>query len=635
MSTKIAYYIRTSTKSQISSIDNQPEYFTNYIQYLKEEGLPHDFEVVEVYIDWGETGTSISRRHFLHMLNDCGVKTFIKYEDNNGLIIDREIILPPRNNNNAKFIDNKYLKQEAYYFKPPNTNIKPEYTEIWVKTTSRFGRSINDLTNILKHLNQQKIYVRFIEQNLFSAQNEDMPKIAEAFISDSNYSARLSRDIRTSRQTRAKRKQLIGSAKIFGYDYVAQIRQNHRIIQEAQYKQNKSSDTVKEIFETYASTKSMLKTSKAIMKNNKPFPLTSLKKIIDNPVYAGINTSLRSSVDDKSLKMHSILMNLDNDNPIYELSEHIEAIITPELFFECQRIKSKNTIVINDKKIGKSNEYDPYLHYLKCLYCSNSFLFDANKGNGYYTCRTKEDNGYGVYNPNVTDYHLQKCNVVNIYKSELLDYLNYLSKGGLYYHIQLATQITLDDVCYNIDNYFKTFEDNKIDSNKIMIAQQLDDLSAEYVEKSSEKDASKSQGIKDLISNRLKEIDNRIHELEQNLNNLNKMADEEYITDELNKLKKIINTLMDYKKFIPIDDLWDYIDYIKVAGVSNKNGGFHKPAAILTPVIKNFKFNKKSKNSNYFYNQIYSKELEFKGIDLPRQLEIYYKEQIKKLNQNL
>lgn len=627
---RVAYYIRTSTKSesQLTSIENQPKYFQSYIAQQKEDGNNITYSPVTTYVDWGVSGTSVSRRHFLHMLKDCGIETYIQYTDKTGKKIDRQIILPPRDNDDTPFYDNKYIQsRENIYFKPPIKSCIPPFDEIWCKTTSRFGRSIFQLMDIVEYLNQQNVYVRFVEQNLFSGNPKDMPIIASAFILDSNYSEKLSSDGQASRLMKAREGKLIGSASILGFNYQPVKRDSHRIIAEAKYVQNENSNLIKMLFETYSETKSLTKTSKLILKDGKPFPISSLKKIIDNPVYAGINSSLRYSKSSKSKKIHNELFNPNLDNPKYELSEHIDAIITPELYFECQKIKSDNTIHIKDKNIGRNTEHDPFIHKIKCGYCGNHFQFDNNTGNSFYICKTKNDNGYGVYNPNILDYHFQKCNVVNIYKIDFLEYLKKLSEGGLYSNIQLSLYNTLDEICYNIDNYFINIDsnfDNKIkhlDSN-------ISKLENELVIKYNDLTKATSEKLKTLINNSVFELDNRIKVLLDQKTELIAMVDENYIKNELEKLMKVINSLKQHQKVVSIDELWDYVDYINVYGYGNPLGGYHKTSYILTPKLKNFNnYKTTSIKSNYFINKVYIAEFKELGFDLIRMLEFYYKRQ--------
>lgn len=627
---RVAYYIRTSTKSesQLTSIENQPKYFQSYIAQQKEDGNNITYTPVTTYVDWGVSGTSVSRRHFLYMLKDCGIETYIQYTDKSGKKIDRQIILPPRDNDDSPFYDNKYIQsRENIYFKPPIKSCVPPFDEIWCKTTSRFGRSIFQLMDIVEYLNQQNVFVRFVEQNLFSGNPKDMPIIASAFILDSNYSEKLSSDGQASRLMKASEGKLIGSANILGFNYQPVKRDGHRVIAEAKYIHNKDSDLVKMLFKTYSETKSLTKTSKLILKDGKPFPISSLKKIIDNPVYAGINSSLRYTKSSKSKKLHNELFNPNLDNPKYELSKHIDAIITPELYFECQKIKSENTIRIQDKNIGRNSEHDPFIHKIKCGYCGNHFQFDNNKGNSFYICKTKNDNGYGVYNLDVLDYHLQKCNVVNIYKIEFLEYLKNLSEGGLYSNIQLSLYNTLDEICYNIDNYFINIDsnfDNKIkhlDSN-------ISKLENELVIKYNDLTKATSEKLKTLINNSVFELDNRIKVLLDQKTELIAMVDENYIKNELEKLMKVINSLKQHQKVVSIDELWDYVDYINVYGYGNPLGGYHKTSYILTPKLKNFNnYKTTSIKSNYFINKVYIAEFKEKGFDLIRMLEFYYKRQ--------
>ncbi|MDW7660577.1 MAG: recombinase family protein [Bacillota bacterium] len=631
MSKKIAYYIRTSTKSesQRTSIENQPKYFNAYIEQQKEDGNDTQYIPVTTYVDWGVSGTNVSRRHFLHMLKDCGIETYIQYTDKNGKKIDRQIILPPRNNDDAPFYDNKYIQsRENIYFKPPTKNCIPPFDEIWCKTTSRFGRSIFQLMDIVEYLNQQKVYVRFIEQNLYSGNPKDMPIIASAFILDSNYSDKLSSDGRASRLMKAKDGKLLGSANIFGYQYQPQKREGHKIIDEAKYIQNEDSYTIKKLFETYATSQSFKKTAAAIFKNGKPYPLNSLKKIIDNPVYAGINNSLRYSKSEKSKKLYNELFNPDLDNPKYELSKYIDAIITPELFFECQKIKKTNTIAVKDKILGRNTEHDPYIHKIKCAYCNNTFQLDFNNGNSFYTCKTKNENGYGVYNPNILDYHLQKCDVANIYKKELLAYLNYLADGGLYYHIELATYNDLDDICYNIDTYISSI-DNDIDVSLKNIDSKILELDAELEKTFAREQKATSDKLKELYEKKIDELDKQVENLQNQKNNLVAMINNNYIDGELEKIANIISVLKQHKKAVTIDELWDCVDYISISGNSNRQGGYHKPATILTPMLKNISMHKsKSISANYFAANIFSTEYYNMGRDLIRQLDIYYKKQI-------
>ena len=190
------YRVSTKAESQKTSFENQPEYFKlllerpEYSNYIRTE---------KFYCDFGVSGTKLNRPGFKEMLEDAGLD----------VDIERKPDIP-----HPVFPDKVYKQLE--YHVSVNPKKKPKFDEIWIKSTSRLARNINAY-QILETLRLAKVYVYFIDRNLSTRNEEDMPAIAAALQEDMAYSMGLSRGAQIKNAQYRRENRVAGDA--YGWIY--------------------------------------------------------------------------------------------------------------------------------------------------------------------------------------------------------------------------------------------------------------------------------------------------------------------------------------------------------------------------------------------------------------------------------
>lgn len=290
MKRRVVIYARVSTEheAQISALENQVQYYDELL------GRHPEWELVERYIDEGITGTSINKREgFLRMMQDAKDRRF-------DLIVTREV--------------------------------------------SRFARNTVDTLQQTRILKTYGVEVWFTEDNIWTLNDEDgelrlsiMATLAQ------NESKKISQRVKAGQMISFKNGVLYGNGNILGYDRV----DGNLVINKEQ------AETVKRIFELYLEGNGVRRIQDIMEQEGRKtasglsrWQAGNINRVLSNSFYCGRIEYRKQYVPDyltqKKINNHGEI------EKIYVEGSH-EAIITPEVFDEAQRLKEKRSTVKKDE----------------------------------------------------------------------------------------------------------------------------------------------------------------------------------------------------------------------------------------------------------------------------------------------
>lgn len=332
MNYKAGLYIRLSKEDKNESINNQKRLLIDYANKMH-------YQIYDIYIDDGYTGTNFNRPAFKKLLADINTQKL-------NLVI--------------------------------------------VKDLSRLGRDYIKTGELIENFFPSK-NIRFIaltdsiDTFLDDANNDIAP--FKAIINDL-YAKDISKKIRASFKAMRDNGLWTGGCLPLGYKH-----QNKKIIIN-----NKESPIIKTIFDTFIKTNSLTKTTNYLNNHNIPtFSIIrkkketkwnniSVKNILTNPIYTG---SLVQNKNQRiSYKYHKIIKKNKNDW-IIQKKNH-QAIISPKTFNKVQ------SILLNSKRSNKlaENIFDGILYCAECKH--HIIIRNMNSYNKRYLCcnyyRTNKSN---------------------------------------------------------------------------------------------------------------------------------------------------------------------------------------------------------------------------------------------------
>jgi len=376
----ISSYCRVSTDStdQANSYNNQRSYFEREI-------VDKGHTVFKIYADKGMTGTKLNNRpEFEQMLKDAG--------------IDIKII---ETDNRDKRIKNRHTVYEL-------SDRKPLFDEIWIKNTSRFAR--NTLSyEIINYLRQKHVNIFFVEQNINSSDmtQDLLLKLMQIF--DEQDSKDKSLKVRTGIRESVKKGLIKTNSRLYGYKYIQAENKLEVIRNEA--------ETIKIIFNLYIEGKGIrqiinyLNDNKLHTRASKPFCKSTIRRILDNEKYAGLNNALKY---DTGAVMQKYSYPKVKDEYEVIASDKIEPIIDKELFYRCKELLKSKVNYKNQKGIYKG--ISKYSGMIYCGICGSVFHSNVDRGDVFYNCSNKKRNGVVACNcPNISERFL------DVYMDELSD----------------------------------------------------------------------------------------------------------------------------------------------------------------------------------------------------------------------
>lgn len=366
---KVAAYCRVSTDSadQLNSLENQKSYFTREI-------VDKGHELYKIYYDEGLTGTRLNnRRGFEKLLNDAGVD-----------------IVVHRSNKRDKRITRSHTFFEA-------SSRLPLFDAIWIKNTSRFAR--NTLSyEIIQVLRQKNVNIFFVEQSINTNEvgQDLLLKLFQVF--DEQESKDKSLKVRTGINEGIKKGVIHTNNKLFGYSYIKDENRLEIIEEEAV--------VVRLIFALYLEGKgirqiiSHLTENKIYAKYGRPFVKTTVRNIINNEKYAGLNNPLK--YDTGWVLNKNSYAKVRDEYETYEYESKIPRIIDVETFNKCQEIMRSKINYQN--QIGLYKGISKYCNLIYCGKCGSVYHSNSDRGRNFYNCSKRKRFGKNVCdNPNVSE----------------------------------------------------------------------------------------------------------------------------------------------------------------------------------------------------------------------------------------
>jgi len=354
---KVVAYCRVSTDSrdQLNSYENQMSYFDREIEARGHKSLG-------IYADRGLTGTAFDNRPELErMLIDAGLDV--------NRVEDR--------------MDKRIKARHTIY---EISDRAPKFEEIWLKNTSRFAR--NTLSyEIIQKLRTKHVYLYFIEQNINTrdVSQDLLLKLMQVF--DEQDSKDKSLKTTFGRKEAAKQGVVFTNGKLYGYRYNMDKNSLEAIPEEAA--------VVRLIFDLYEKKMGARRITNFLeeqgyrTRKGKPFFTTTIRRILANEKYAGLNNPQKYDKGKVFEKSYVIRINAEYQ---VEPSDRIEAIITPEQFYRCKELLK--TSVNYRMSVGKYTGLTKYNSLIFCGHCGAVYYSNVESGRRFYVCSTKKK--YGV-----------------------------------------------------------------------------------------------------------------------------------------------------------------------------------------------------------------------------------------------
>lgn len=318
---RVAAYARVSMESErlMHSLSAQVSYYSALIQKNPE------WEYAGVYADEGITGTKVSARpEFQRLIADCEA----------GLI---DLVL--------------------------------------VKSISRFARNTVDLLQIIRHLKEIGVEVRFEEQNIstFSNDGELMLTILASFAQEECVS--ISENVKWGTRKRFEQGIPNGQFRIFGYRW-----ENDRLVIVPE-----EAAVVRRIFANFLAGKSRLETERELAaegittREGKRWVDSNIKVVLTNITYTGNMLFQKEFIEDPITKHRK---KNRGELPQYYVEDTHEAIIDKETFDYVQ------AEIARRKKLGalanKSLNITAFTGMVQCPHCGCSYMHSTRSDRGNF-----------------------------------------------------------------------------------------------------------------------------------------------------------------------------------------------------------------------------------------------------------
>lgn len=313
---KVAAYCRVSTDSdeQLNSYNSQVDYYTNLIKNNS------DWEFVNVYADFGISGTQVKKRaEFQRMIQDA----------KNGMI---DMII--------------------------------------TKSISRFARNTIDTLKYVRELRAIGVAVSFEKENIVTTTENGETLLTILSSLAQGESESISQNTKMGLQMKAKKGELIGFNSCLGYGYDKETGSLYIVEEEA--------ETVRYIFKRYIEGAGCHTIEKELQakgiltpKGKTNWSGSTISKILGNEKYIGdILTGKTYTIDPITKKR---IKNVGQQDCFY-LENHHEPIITREQFEQAKILRHKRSRQYNQGTLRKYNTTYPFSNVMKCKYCGGTVI---------------------------------------------------------------------------------------------------------------------------------------------------------------------------------------------------------------------------------------------------------------------
>ena len=339
---RVTYYTRVSTDSdeQINSLENQVNYYENYIKKNK------NWTFVKGYVDEGISGISTRKRdNFKQMIDDAESGKF-------DLIITKEI--------------------------------------------TRFARNTVDSIQYTRDLLSYGVFVFFQNDNINTVDEDSELRLTIMSGIAQDELRKLSSRVRFGHQQAIKSGVVLGNSRMFGY-----VKDKKRLLID-EY-EAKMVRTVFELYATdeYSMKKieSILWEQGYRNHNGNKISHTTLSNMISNPKYKGFYVGNKVKISDMFSKKQIFLP--ENEWIMYkdETGEIVPAIVSEELWEKANVILSRRSIDVKNRQ-NKCNHANLLTGKIICSHCNKPYYRkDATyrgKNTSRWTCSHKLKNGSKV-----------------------------------------------------------------------------------------------------------------------------------------------------------------------------------------------------------------------------------------------
>lgn len=366
--------ISTNKNSQLSSIDTQEKYFSDYV------GYHDDWILGKVFLERA-SGTKLNnkRPEFTKLLEACGTRVVQ--------------------------VKGKFMVEDI-------PGVKPTCDLIVVKSSSRFARS-DYAGSLVANLAEKGIGLVIIDMGgACSLNSAELPNILFCLTNDSTYSKSLSANARWSyQQSICKRKMIYGSDNLFGYKRIKDEKDNKKVylIPES----TEHVEIINKMFNMYLEGYGFRRIQQYVeaqgfksKKENKngeivPISVSGIKKMLENERYMGyLQLPIR---DIKNNQIGKIQRKNRNGFCNYELikADNITPIVSEELFKAVQEKRINKPVTKRSRGIKQSISKYGKLLYCECG-CNFQKSYDSKK-RPVYLCANRKENGISECNTPMID----------------------------------------------------------------------------------------------------------------------------------------------------------------------------------------------------------------------------------------
>lgn len=529
---KVACYCRVSTdsKDQANSFENQQTYFLNVLEHSK------DCKLINIYADQGLTGTKLSNRpEFNKMLKDAGIDIIEQFTSK----------------------DRRLKKKHILY---EITERPPLFNEIWIKNTSRFARNTLSF-EIINLLRNKGVHIKFIEQNINTKDisSDFLLKLFQLF--DEQESRDKSSKVSFGIREGARKGTINANSRLYGYNYIRAENRLEIIPSEA--------SVIKTIYKLYSQGQGIrriinyLNDNTIMTREKKPFCKSTIKRILTNEKYAGINARLKYDTG-KVFNKYSYPQVKPKDQWIIQESDKIPSIISKELFYSVQTMLQSK--VNHKNQVGIYKGITDYAGIILCGKCGNPYISNMDRGRRFYNCKTKKLKGTGA------------CNNKNISENKLNTYITSENYRRALYKYKVMYKSVLEDMVLQLQQRINT------DSN--LQAQQLGQELNKYKAQQSKLLNSYLESIIDesIFKQAAAELKDKITETEYKIKELTKPNNE--IMNDIAYIQNTINDIdsLEIKEQYTRDEIIAGIEKIIIN--DDKVKVYYKVAANIRQLVK-------------------------------------------------
>ena len=294
---RVAVYARVSTEheAQINALENQLEWY-------KIECFRHsDWEIVEVYVDQGITGTQAQKRpEFLRMMEDARKDKF-------DLIITREV--------------------------------------------SRFARNTVDALSYTRQMKAMGVDVLFINDSINTAADDGELRLSLMSSMAQDESRKISERVKAGQKISRERHILYGNGNILGFR-----RENGTYVPEPE-----QAETVRLIFQMYSSGEvglqkivaGLYRLGRLDAGGHVSWDASKVSRVLHNATYKGCICYNKSHSDGYLTQKR--IKNLDESSYIYVKGD-FEPLVSEEMWERCQQILASRSARVIDEN-GKKHKY--------------------------------------------------------------------------------------------------------------------------------------------------------------------------------------------------------------------------------------------------------------------------------------